>query len=270
MKFYEPVIGFIRVLTRRFPKVYGGLKKLHHGIIFQKERYYLRQKYPSVLTIRYDQATLKNLERKGFYSQYGQDYFLVENRLVSTTGGTFIDVGCNNPTNGSNSSFLERCRGYTGIAVDPLGNFRDVWARDRPETVFVNSFVSNSDSELDFLEVSGEQGWEDKLSGAADSVRLTGKSVTTKASKIKPHRLRDILIEHNLEFGVDVMFVDVEGHELSVLQSADWSQNKPKVIVVENTGPLKSQEVLRQFIRNEGYTFFARMDIADDVWVSNI
>mgnify|MGYP001826096192 CR=1 FL=1 len=270
MKFHEPVVGYIRVLTRKLPWIYKGLGKLYHEFLYRKERLYFRRKYPTVLSIRYDRAMLEDIEGKGFHSQYGQDFFLVENNLVPTSAGTFIDVGCNNPINTSNSCFLELCRGFKGIAIDPLGDFREVWANDRPGTVFVNSFVSDSDDDLDFMEVSGEMGWEDMLSGAADSVRLSGKSVTTKTSKIRPRRLQDILLDNNVGFDADVLFVDVEGHELNVLKSADWSQNKPGVIVIENTGPLKTQEELRRFIEEKGYTFFARIDIADDVWVSNL
>ena len=269
MKFHDPFVGFIRVLTRRLPRVYEGLGKLYHEFIFHKEKLYLRRKYPDVLTVRYDQVTLKGLESKGFQSQYGQDYFLVAKSLVSESGGTFIDIGCNDPVNTSNSFYFERLCGFKGLAIDPLDNFKDVWKKDRPGTFFVNSFVSDSNENLNFVEVSGKLGWEDKLSGAVDTVRLAGKSVSTKTSEITPCRLRDILFENSFDFGVDVLFVDVEGHELNVLRSADWSQNKPGVIVIENTGPLKTQEILRQFISQKGYTFFARIELADDVWVLN-
>jgi FkbM family methyltransferase len=270
MKFHEPVVGYIRILTRKLPWIYKGLGKLYHGFLYRKERLYFHRKYPAVLSIRYDEATLRSVENKGFHSQYGQDYFLMENGLVPESSGTFIDIGCNDPVNTSNSCYLEHRCGFEGIAIDPLGNFREDWAKDRPNTLFVNSFVSDSDENLDFLEVSGESGWEDMLSGAADSVRLSGKHVTTTSTKIKPRRLRDILLENQWEFGVDVMFIDVEGHELNVLKSADWSQKKPGVIVIENTGPLQTQEELRKFISEKGYTFFARIDIADDIWVSDL
>lgn len=270
MSLQETAIGFIRVLTRRLPRVYGYLGKLYHDFVFHKEKLYLHRKYPSVLSLRYDQAALQSIESKGFRSQYGQDHLLVEHGLIPDKAGTFIDIGCNHPVEGSNSFYFERFCGFKGIAIDPLGNFKDAWAKDRPGTVFVKSFVSDSNDDLDFVEVSGNLGWEDKLSGAAETVRLSGKSVKAKTSKIQPARLRDILSDNNFDFGVSVLFVDVEGHELNVLKSADWSQNKPGSIVIENTGSLKTQETLRQFISQKGYTFLARLDIADDVWISNL
>ena len=127
--------------------------------------------------------------------------------------------------------------------------------------------MSDSIEELDFVEVSGKQGWENKLSGAVHNVRLSGKGITTAIRKVKPRRLQQILDENDFEFGVNVMFVDVEGHEINVLKSADWLQKKPEVIVIENTGPLNNQEKLRSFIIGKGYKLFARIDIADYIFI---
>ena len=269
MKVYESIVGFVRVLTRRQPRLYTSLGKLYHEFVFQKEKQYLRRKYPAALSVRYGQKTLRNIEHRGFSSQYGQDYFLLKYGLIPKISGTFIDIGCNDPVNTSNSHYLERNCSYKGIAVDPLDRFNTVWKKERPNTIFINSFVSDSAVDLEFVEVSGEHGWEDKLSGAVADLRLNGKNVSTKVRMIKPRRLPDILSDNGFEFGVSVLFVDVEGHEQSVLRSADWSDGKPKVIVIENTGPLKKQELLRSFIIGKGYSLIARIDIADDIFLSN-
>ena len=110
MKVYETVVGFVRVLTRSQPRLYSGLGKLYHEFVFQKEKQYLRRNYPSALSIRYDQNALLNIEKKGFFSQYGQDHFLLKYGLIPPTAGTFIDIGCNDPVNTSNSYYGKELR----------------------------------------------------------------------------------------------------------------------------------------------------------------
>lgn len=88
--------------------------------------------------------------------------------------------------------------------------------------------------------------------------------ISLKIRKVKPSKLQDILDAINFGFNIDILLVDVEGHELEVLSSADWSDKKPKVIVLENIGTWDNQEKLRSFIINKGYKFFAR------VWVDDV
>jgi FkbM family methyltransferase len=268
MTLKENIVRIVRILTRQFPGLYATLGNIHHEFIFQKERLFLRLKYPSAIVVRYKKSTLKDIESKGFCSQYGQDYFLLKNRLIPAESGTFIDIGCNEPIHTSNTYYLEKKCSYKGIAIDPLNDHAESWRQDRPNSLFINAFVSDSATDVSFVRVSGDHGWEDKLSGAAESVNIHGKKVTTESSIVRPRRLKNILSESKFGFAADVLFVDVEGHELNVLKSADWSQGKPKVMVIENAGSLKTQKLLRSFITQKGYVLFARIDIADDVFVS--
>ena len=127
--------------------------------------------------------------------------------------------------------------------------------------------MSDAKEELDFMEVSGNMGWENKLSGLADTDRLLGKGVNTLIRKVNPDRLDDLLESNNIDFDVDVLFLDVEGHEMEVLRSANWLHSTPNVIVVESTGTLKNQDELRAYVIDKGYRLFARIAIADDIFV---
>lgn len=258
---------FVRVVAGPFPRAYSILKNVHHQLTFLRERAYLRQNRPGTLSIRYSQKTLKELRQKGFCSQYGQDFFLLEHRIIPQEHGSFIDVGGNDPIDTSNSYFLEKVRGYKGIAIEALDNYENIWAQERPATIFVNSFVSDEDDGIDFATVSGHQGWENKLSGAVKDIKLSGKNVNIRVSKAQPKKLRDILEENHMGFGADVLFIDVEGHEKSVLASSNWSLEKPSVIVIENNGTLKTQEEIRSYICKKGYRFYARIFIFDDVFI---
>src|SRR6185295_5167662 len=55
-----------------------------------------------------------------FYSQVGQDRFLLENFFRGKRRGVFVDVGAYDGEKFSNSLFFERSMGWTGLCVEPL------------------------------------------------------------------------------------------------------------------------------------------------------
>lgn len=139
----------------------------------------LQRKYNDLVHVRYNESTLKRIINRGFRSQFGQDYFLVENGLVpkAREDGSFVDIGCDHPVIGSNSYYFEKMRGDKGVAIDPVTKYEDEWSKERPNTIHINAFVSNSNDEIDFAEVDGPGGWESKLSGVADKVEVDAADI---------------------------------------------------------------------------------------------
>jgi hypothetical protein len=224
---------------------------------------------PDVHFVSYSERTLSVLREQGFRSQFGQDHFLLKSGLVENTGGRFIEVGCNMPETASNSWYFERHREFAGLAIDPLAQYQDAWNALRPNTVFIPAFVSVRKEPVQFVETTGGDGWESMLSGAADSINLTGNAAIASRRFLQPVSLVELLQGQGWGFDVDVLFVDVEGHEREVLDSADWSGSKPRVLVIENTGPLSRQTKMRKFVESLGYCLNARISIYDDVYVSD-
>jgi hypothetical protein len=76
-------------------------------------------------------------------------------------------------------------------------------------------------------------------------------------------RLDDILNKHAFNKKIDFMNIDVEGHELEVLNSNDWNRYSPTIISLEdhdldisNPGQSKSYG----FMREKGYTLFNKLN----------
>src|SRR5947207_13570279 len=55
-----------------------------------------------------------------FYSQVGQDRFLLENFFRGKRGGVFLDIGAYDGETLSNTLFFEKTMGWTGLCVEPL------------------------------------------------------------------------------------------------------------------------------------------------------
>ena len=105
------------------------------------------------------------------------------------------------------------------------------------------------------------------LSGATASIDVAGRDLTIETRRVPTRSLQAIV--ESAARDVDVLFVDVEGHELSVLQSLDWTGPRPRIVVLENFGIIARQETIRTFMKRAGYRFHARIWIVDDVFVAD-
>ena len=66
---------------------------------------------------------------------------------------------------------------------------------------------------------------------------------------------------------VDGLLIDVEGHEIEVLESFDFTKFKPLFVLVENNGEFYAREELQRYMRQWGYLLKARIGTYDDVYV---
>jgi hypothetical protein len=72
-----------------------------------------------------------------YRSEYGEDKWIAEH-LDLPAVGRYMDIGCGDPINGSNTAFL-RDRGWAGLAVDANPGYADYW---RGKADFVQAIVS--------------------------------------------------------------------------------------------------------------------------------
>jgi hypothetical protein len=75
--------------------------------------------------------------------------------------------------------------------------------------------------------------------------------------KVNVRKLDTILAEHHPEVnGIDVIAIDVEGWELTVMRGLTLDKYRPKVIILENL--FKSRKYIR-FMRQRGYKRWKRL-----------
>lgn len=248
-------------------KIQNFLKNIYHHMYFNFDKLNLQIKFGNVVFFRMSEKTKQKARDQGYKSQYGQDYFLPKKQLVSPMNGTFIDVGCNKPETNSNTYFFEKFCGYSGLAIDALPDLEESWKKIRPHTNFLNMLVSAEEKLTRFLVVEGSQGWEHQLSGITEDIDLSGKNVYSHEIEIEAVPLNKIIATYLNEKPIDLLSIDVEGHELEVLDSIDWGKTNIKVIVMENNIRDSAADEKRRFLINKGYDFIARIWVTDDVFV---
>ena len=135
------------------------------------------------------------------------------------------------PVNGSLTHNLYK-KGWTGLNFDiDERNIRfSKFLEDAtlllewlfPQTrVKVNSYIFGSGSGLNTLEKSWAEKWS-KLIGKDYSIQKLNK--TTLTSVVKKFKIQN---------KIDLLNIDVEGHEIEVLNGSDFKLFRPKIITIE-------------------------------------
>ena len=204
-----------------------------------------------------------------FYSQDGQDKFLA--RLFrNKKDGFFIDIGAYDGVNISNTLFFEQVLFWKGICIEPNPIvFEDL--KINRQCVCLNCCVSDKKGYFKFLSVSG---WGIMLSGLLDFFdekhlqRIERTIAEHGGSKeiinVSAMPLKDVFSEYSVKC-VDYCTIDVEGGEISVLQSIDFSKVTIKVFTIENNNRSKT---VRNFLQPLGYKLIGKLG-ADEVYELN-
>jgi FkbM family methyltransferase len=167
-----------------------------------------------------------NLPRQ-HYSHYGQD-MLVGDILFRSRQGVFVDVGARDGKIISNTYYLEKELGWTGIAIEPHPDFFQQLVETR-SCRCVNVAAGAERAELEFVKLL-EPPFDNSglLSTFRDPdwlERIRHEIITVPVLPLS-EIITDLQVIHYLD-------IDVEGHELAVLQGIDFSRVEIRVIGVE-------------------------------------
>jgi FkbM family methyltransferase len=161
------------------------------------------------------------------YSQYGDD-LVIDALLGCKKNGVYIDVGANDPVELSNTYRFYK-RGWRGIAVEPNPNLCQKFTLKRPGDEVINKGIGTKSGFATFYVISPHSLSSFDKKDADRNCRMFGAKITSEVDVyISP--LATITAKYK---NADLMSIDVEGRELDVINSNDWSKNRPKVITME-------------------------------------
>ncbi|MFA6601250.1 MAG: FkbM family methyltransferase [Candidatus Paceibacterota bacterium] len=165
------------------------------------------------------------------YSQEGED--MVLNKIFGGKNrGFYVDVGAHHPYRFSNTYFFYK-KGWRGINIDPNPGTVALFSKKRPRDINLEIGISSKNGTMKYYEFS-----EPALNSFSEALsqernRLSGCRIVF-IKEVPVVRL-DKVLDENIRDGqtIDFMSIDVEGHELEVLKSNNWSKYRPTVILVE-------------------------------------
>lgn len=202
---------------------------------------------------------LKYINIQMFYSQSEEDQFLNANYFKNKKNGTYIELGALDGILYSNTKFFEDQLGWKGILIEPHPYKFNLLKTNRPNNLLFNNIVSCIEEDVVFRffvdNYSGVSGVENTLPSEHfqnfyDSIREPQSRIT-----IKPTTLTNIVKSTDIKH-IDLLSLDVEGHEYEVLLSWDFSI-PIDVILIETLGgsQIEKEELCRKLLIKNGYKF---------------
>ncbi len=167
-----------------------------------------------------------------YYSQTGED-ILIYHLLKEAKEGFYIDVGCHDPIRISNT-FKLYLLGWNGINIDADKNVMRKVSKVRKLDINICTAVSDTVKEVTYYR-SAETPNVNTISAETYETWKSNWNFDIKDQEIiTTTTLTNILTEH-VAVGkkIDLLTVDVEGHEWEVIKGLDLNLYRPKLIVLE-------------------------------------
>lgn len=220
---------------------------------------------------KYTSRTINNIIKRGLdfltwdewayrsWSQEGEDMIL-RRLFESKRNGFYVDVGAHHPKRFSNTYFFYK-KGWRGINIDAMPGSMRLFNKWRNRDINLEIGVAHKSGALDYHVFN-----EPALNGfSADLSKMREQKNNTyhikEVIKVKVRPLRELLAQHLGDNQIDFMSVDVEGLDLQVLQSNDWSQYRPKFVLAEilksSLHDLATDPVV-QFMTQHDYVIYAK------------
>ena len=195
--------------------------------------------------------------KKIYFSFSGVDLIL-QNIFMKQNDGLYIDVCCQHPIKNNNTYLLYK-KGWKGINVDLDKDNIKLFNSARPEDYNVNKALSSEikNVELYFYHKKSPINTIDKKTSEFQKAKVSSiRNITTDTLNniISNTKYKDCCI--------DLLSIDVEGHELQVLKGFNLTKYRPKVIVVEyldlNVSKLEIKNLtLKDVIDSEIYKYLS-------------
>jgi FkbM family methyltransferase len=168
---------------------------------------------------------------------HGMDHKL--DALIDRDGGFFVEAGANDGYTQSNTYWLERFRGWSGILVEPMSRYVDECRAVRAATVVRAALVpfdhEGATVTMRFGDlmstVAGTHGGRDADRDWVKPGLVLGWY--NEHDEDVPARTLSSILDDAGSPEVDLLSLDVEGYEPSVLRGLDLDRHAPRWLLVE-------------------------------------
>lgn len=199
-----------------------------------------------------------------YYSQCQEDVFLNKHIFKNKKNGVYIELGALDGVLYSNTKFFEDTLNWSGILIEPHPDKFILLQQNRPNNFLFNNLISCYTEPLEyryFLDfhaaVSGVENTLSQFHFDNFFDNEYNKALPQNKIFITPKKLSDIVRETCLTH-IDLLSLDVEGHEYEVLKSWDFSI-PIDVILIEMLGVEPEKEQLcREILINNSYKFITK------------
>ena len=198
------------------------------------------------------------------YAQNFEDVVL-RRGLQDIERGFYVDIGAGHPMRDSVTRWFYD-QGWSGINIEPNPSFYELLSSERPRDINLHTAVDSKSGRATF-HIIGNTGLSTLQN---DVVELHARNgvVTTDTIEVDISTLDDLLDAHSPLPTIDFLKIDAEGSEASIVESAQFSRHRPRIILIESTGVNAYEPILRakeyHFVWFDGLNTFYVRD--EDKW----
>lgn len=168
------------------------------------------------------------------YSEHEEEW-AIRDFFHGQRNGVFVDVGANDYKKFSNTYFLEKTLGWSGLAIEPQREFAEGYQQNRPRTHFLPFFVAERSNETARLWVGSN-----RLVASADKDFTSARGSSVRGITVPTITLNDLL-DHEGIRDFDFLSMDIELHEPQALAGFDLERFKPALVCVEAHQQVRQQ-----------------------------
>ena len=196
-------------------------------------------------------------------SQLGEEKIILD-LFGNNFKGKFVDLGCFHPTRHNNTFELYK-KGWRGINIDLNPFTIELFNFLRPKDININTAISNKNEEVELYYINefNTQNTLDKnhLEFLKSHHNVPQKQIIKQ--KIYTEKLENILNKYNFK-KIDFLNIDIEGHELKILENFDFGNTYVKTICVEmidhNEKSKEKNHKIKQIL-NKNFYLLKQLDI---------
>jgi FkbM family methyltransferase len=165
------------------------------------------------------------------YAQCGED--LIIQYVFDALGRhkiRYLDIGAHHPSYLSNTYYFY-LRGHRGVCVEPDVSLLQAFHNVRPDDVLLNAGIAPQNGEADFFVMTTPTLNTFSRPEAARFASY-GNQKIERVERIAIRNINDVIAE-NFDAPPDLMSLDVEGLDIDILRSLDFSRYAPDVCCIE-------------------------------------
>lgn len=195
-----------------------------------------------------------------FKSQSDQDVIALA-YFNNKKDGFFIDIGAFDGVSISNTYALEQL-GWSGACIEPLPDQFNNLQKNRKCDLYNVALCDKDDSDMEFISADGYSGFEDTMTNGNKLLVNTDKN--SKKIYVKTMTFNRLMQNYPNRTHVNYMSIDVEGGELAILKTINFTKYTFDMITVENN---RKPEV-DNYMNKKGYHVLFDIGV-DSIYVKN-
>lgn len=196
-----------------------------------------------------------------FYSQQAEDFFIFLNLInLPRFDGIVVEVGALDGVRYSNSKFFEEFLSFRCVLIEPSKTSFERLRANRPGALCFECVAGGENGETMFL-------GQDAIAGVPSTLPQRYQQALSQqgfeAQRVQQRTLDSILLEAGVGF-IDILSIDVEGGELSVLQglNRNFLRERVSLVVIELDGHNAQKDRLCQRVLQAcGFTRLLRIGL---------